>query len=157
MWDNFYNAGVESRNTETLSRDVQTKLNTTVRESVIVLHDAKSHAESSPDTEWASKIMTYVQDFHAGYKDYWTHLGSEIKNDPEGEKWKEQLRKKNMIFCSSIAGILRHPQPPATSTAAETQPSEPPSTSLPGQRRERSPGARTRLGELRRKVNQSKC
>ena len=112
MWDNFYNAGVESRNTETLSHGVQTKLNTTARESVIVLHDAKSHAESSPDTEWASKIMTYVQNFHAGYKDYWTHLGSEIKNDPEGEEWKEQLRKKTMIFCSSIAGILRHPQPP---------------------------------------------
>jgi hypothetical protein len=140
-----------------LTPEMQTKLNATARQSVMVSHKALSMAEDSPNSQWASEIKTDVEHFHARYGDYWTHLGTEIEDDPQGEKWKSRHALKTMTFCKSIADVLSHLPPPTTSTAAETQPSETPATSRTGQRRGLSPGAWTRLGKVKREVQEGMC
>ena len=157
MYDHFHDAGVEMHNNGVLTPGTQINLNATARQSVMVLHKTLSMAEDSPDSKWASKVKTDVEHFHARYGDYWSHLGTKIENDPQGDKWKSQHAFKTMTFCRTIADVLCHLPPPTTITAAETQPSEPPSTSSTGQRRGLPPEARTRLGILTNEVNQSKC
>jgi hypothetical protein len=156
MYDHFYDAGVQMHNNGELTKDTQHDLNATARQSVIVLHHAKSLMEGSPESKWGSEIRTDIEHFDARYNDYWTHLGTEIENDPEGKEWRKQLAQKTMTLAKSIGDILGHLPPPATVTTAESQPSEPPTTSRTDQLRKLSTEALARLGKLRRKLERGK-
>jgi len=119
MYDDFYVAGLESHRTETLSDQVQTSFNATARQTMDIVHYARSLVEGDSKGELASVLTTELDRFPSRYHEWWTNIGSPTKNDMELASWKTRHGLYTVRVCQVVKNILDNLPP--TTVKCETQ------------------------------------
>jgi len=130
MYDDFDAAGLESHRTETLSRQVQIDFNATARQTMDIVHYARSLVEGDSKCELASVLRTELDNLPSRYHEWWTNIGSPTKNDMELASWKTRHGLYTVRVCQVVKNILDNLPPTTAKSETQDELEEPPSSVL---------------------------
>jgi len=149
MYDDFHVAGLESHQNEMLSRQVQINFNATARQTMDIVHYARSLVEGDSEGELASVLRTELDNLPSRYHEWWTNIGSPTKNDMELASWKTKHGLYTVGVCKVVKNILLNLSPMTVESETQDELEEPPSSVLNiGSNPSIFPSTSQRLGTL---------